>query len=50
MKAQNLDINVDKDNYLDALLLNLPRVEQAEEFELCQRAVKWIDKLKSESE
>ncbi len=50
MKAQNLDINVDKNNYLDALLLNLPRVEQAEEFELCQRAVKWIDKLKSESE
>ena len=48
MKSQNLDINVDKENYLDALLLNLGRVEQAEEFELCQRAVKWIDKLKSE--
>jgi len=48
MKSQNLDINVDKENYLDALLINLGRVEQAEEFELCQRAVQWIDKLKSE--
>lgn len=50
MKAQNLDINVDKDNYLDALLLNLPRVEHAEEFELCQRAVQWIKRLEIEQE
>ena len=48
MKSQNLDINVNKPDYLQALLLNLPRVEEAEEFELCQRAVQWIDKLKSE--
>ena len=48
MKSQNLDINVDKENYLQALTLNLPRVEEAEEFELCQRAVKWISHLNSE--
>jgi hypothetical protein len=48
MKAQNLDINVNKPDYLQALLLNLPRVEEAEEFELCQRAIQWIDKLKLE--
>jgi|TARA_Y100000389_G_C17109671_1_gene340067 hypothetical protein len=48
MKAQNLDININKPDYLKALELNLPRVEEAEEFELCQRAVQWIDKLKSE--
>jgi len=48
MKAQNLDININKPDYLKALGLNLPRVEEAEEFELCQRAVQWIDKLKSE--
>jgi len=48
MKAQNLDININKHDYLKALELNIPRVEEAEEFELCQRAVQWIDKLKSE--
>ena len=50
MKSQNLDINVDKENYLQALTLNLPRVEEAEEFELCQRAVKWINHLNLEQE
>jgi len=48
MKAQNLDINVNKADYLNALILNLPRVEDAEEYELCQRAVKWISQLESE--
>ena len=48
MKAQNLDININKDDYLKALELNLPRVEDAEEYELCQRAVRWISQLKSE--
>lgn len=48
MKSQNLDINIKKPDYLQALMLNLPRVEEAEEFELCQRAVKWISQLNSE--
>jgi len=48
MKSQNLDINIKKPDYLQALILNLPRVEEAEEFELCQRAVKWISQLNSE--
>lgn len=48
MEKLNLDINISKDNYLDALTLNLPRVEDAEEFELCQRAVKWINHINLE--
>lgn len=48
MKSQNLDINIKKADYLQALTLNLPRVEEAEEFELCQRAVKWMNQLNSE--
>jgi len=50
MKAQNLDINVNRPDYLHALILNLPRVEDAEEFELCQRAATWIKKLELEQE
>ena len=48
MKAQKLDINVNRPDYLQALVLNVPRVEEAEEFELCQRAVKWINHINSE--
>tara|TARA_R100000951_G_scaffold97802_1_gene87565 strand:+ start:1723 stop:2013 length:291 start_codon:yes stop_codon:yes gene_type:complete len=50
MKAQNLDININRPDYLTALRLNLHRVEEAEEYELCQRAVKWINHLKLEEE
>jgi len=50
MKSQNLDINIKKPDYLQALILNLPRVEDAEEFELCQRAAAWIKKLELEQE
>ena len=50
MKNINLDINVNKDKYLEALTLNLSRVEEAEEFELCQRASVWIEKLILEQE
>tara|TARA_R110001632_G_scaffold24698_1_gene68571 strand:+ start:1419 stop:1709 length:291 start_codon:yes stop_codon:yes gene_type:complete len=50
MKAQNLDININRPDYLTALMLNLHRVEEAEEYELCQRAIKWINHLKLEEE
>lgn len=50
MKAQNLDININRPDYLTALTLNLHRVEEAEEYELCQRAIEWINHLKLEEE
>ncbi len=50
MKNINLDINVNKSNYLEALSTNLHRIEAAEEFELCQRVVQWIEKLTIEQE
>jgi hypothetical protein len=40
-----LDIVVDIDGYLDALEMNIDKVEQAEMYELCSRAVKCIDIL-----
>jgi protein-disulfide isomerase-like protein with CxxC motif len=46
----NMDISVKKENFLEALELNFKRIEEAEEFELCQEATKWIDILRSDSE
>lgn len=46
----DMDITVKRENFLDALNLNLHRVEEAEEYELCERAVKWIDTLQTEQE
>ena len=40
-----LEIFIEKPNFLEALEINLDRCENAEEFELCQRAIKWIEKL-----
>tara|TARA_R100000544_G_scaffold22196_1_gene11047 strand:- start:186 stop:467 length:282 start_codon:yes stop_codon:yes gene_type:complete len=42
----NMDLNVDKANYLEALETNLARCEEAEEYELCEKAISWIKKLK----
>ena len=44
----DMEISVKRPHYLQALNLNLQRVEEAEEFELCSRAVKWIEKLEAE--
>lgn len=46
----DMDIIIKKENYLEGLTLNLPRVEAAEEFELCSRAVKWIAELEKDKE
>jgi len=43
----DMDLIVDKNNYLQTLKLNLPRCEQAEEFELCKKASEWIKKLEA---
>tara|TARA_R110001592_G_C13006884_1_gene736420 strand:+ start:532 stop:813 length:282 start_codon:yes stop_codon:yes gene_type:complete len=42
----NMDLNVDRANYLEALETNLARCEEAEEYELCEKAISWIKKLK----
>ena len=46
----DMDISIKRKDYLQALTLNLQRVEEAEEFELCLRAVKWIEQLQAEQE
>ena len=45
MSSIDMDLIVSKDKYLEALKLNLPRCEEAEEYELCQLAAEWIKKL-----
>ena len=45
MKNLNMDITCEKGAFLEALLLNVKRCEEEEEYELCVRARKWIKKL-----
>ena len=45
----DMDLNVDKSGYLEALETNLVRCEAAEEYELCEKAISWIKKLKLEN-
>jgi hypothetical protein len=44
----SMDVTCAKEDYLEALILNLPRVEEEEEYELCTRVVNHIKKLESE--
>jgi hypothetical protein len=46
LSSLNMDISVTSDNYLEALELNIPRATEAEEYELCARAIKHINDLK----
>lgn len=48
MESLDLDLTISKENFLEALELNIQRVEQAEEFELCAKALKYIKQLKTE--
>ena len=50
LKKLNMDISIQKENFLEALELNFKRVEDAEEFELCERSSKWIEFLRSKKE
>jgi hypothetical protein len=43
----NLDLTVEKSGYLESLKTNLLRCEEAEEYELCKDAIKWIKKLEN---
>jgi len=50
LSALDMDISVKRENYYEALTINLHRVEEAEEYELCSRAIKWIEQLQPEQE
>jgi len=50
LSSLDMDITVKRKDYMEALELNIGRVEDAEEYELCSRAIKWIELLKSEQE
>ena len=43
-----IDVVAQKEEYLEILELNLGRIEEEEEYELCGRVVKWINKLKED--
>lgn len=43
-----MDVTCAREDYLEALILNLPRVEEEEEYELCTKVVNHIKKLESE--
>ena len=43
-----LGLIINKQNYLNSLKLNFPTVEKAEEYELCSRALNWINRLESD--
>ena len=45
MVSVDLDLSVERSGYLEALQTNLTRCEEAEEYELCKEAIKWIKKL-----
>ena len=45
MVTVDLDLSVERSGYLEALQTNLVRCEEAEEYELCKEAIKWIKKL-----
>lgn len=44
----DMDISVKKDNFLEALELNIGRVSEMEEYELCAKAAEYIQILKQE--
>ena len=45
MSKIDIVLSVHSDSYLEALRTNLRRCEEAEEFELCAKALEWINKL-----
>lgn len=48
IESLDLDLTISKKNFLEALELNIQRIEEAEEFELCAKAIKYIKQLKAE--
>ena len=46
LKSVDLDLSIEKSGYLEGLETNLVRCEEAEEYELCKKSIKWIKKLR----
>ena len=46
LTSLDMDLSVTRDGYLEALETNLVRCEEAEEYELCEKAIAWIKKLR----
>jgi hypothetical protein len=46
LKKLNMEITCKRSGYLEALELNFQRCLELEEYELCEKAKTWIDKLK----
>jgi len=44
----DMDLSVHREGYLEALETNLARCEEAEEYELCKKAIGWIKKLRED--
>ena len=47
-EVYEIDVVAQDYEFLNILELNLPRLEEAEEYELCGRVIKWINKLKED--
>lgn len=48
LSTLDMDISVKKENFLEALELNIDRVSELEEYELCAKAIKCIQLLKQD--
>ena len=44
-----MDLTISKTGFLESLEKNLERCERAEEYELCEKSLKWINHLKKEN-
>lgn len=49
LRFDNLSIGTKRKDYLEALETNLIKLEKYEEYELCKKAIGWIEYLKSEN-
>jgi hypothetical protein len=50
LSSINMDISVKRPDYLQALELNIGRAAEMEEYELCSKAMNYIEQLKLEKE
>jgi len=46
LTSLDMDLSVERAGFLQSLETNLVRCEEAEEYELCKEAIKWIKKLR----
>jgi hypothetical protein len=46
-EGERIVLNIEEPTFLRILEVNIERVEEAEEYELCARATQWIETLKT---